>query len=63
MAKTKREEKEELQRCTIFLEEDQVEAIDDLVKEFQKNLGQKWTRSGVVRLAVGSFLTNMKKMV
>jgi len=63
MAKTKHEEKEELQRCTIFLEEEQVEAIDELAKEFQKNLGQKWTRSGVVRLAVGSFLTNMKKMV
>jgi hypothetical protein len=63
MAKIRNEGQEELQRCTIFLEEEQVEAIDELAKEFQKNLGQKWTRSAVVRLAVGNFLTNMKKMV
>lgn len=62
MIKIESEEKEELQRCTIFLEEDQVEALDELAKEFQKNLKQKWTRSAVVRLAVGNFLTNMKKM-
>lgn len=63
MAKTKNEEKEALQQCTILLEEEQIEAIDELAKEFQKNLGQRWTRSAVVRLAVGSFLTNMKKIV
>ncbi|MBI5048178.1 MAG: hypothetical protein HZB54_04450 [Deltaproteobacteria bacterium] len=63
MTKTTNEEKEELKRCTIFLEEDQVEAIDELAKEFQKNLKQKWTRSAVVRVAVGNFLTNIKKMV
>ncbi|MBI3752851.1 MAG: hypothetical protein HY266_02245 [Deltaproteobacteria bacterium] len=62
MIKTESEEKEELRRCTIFLEEEQVEALDELAKEFQKNLKQKWTRSAVVRLAVGNFLTNMQKM-
>ncbi|HBR17036.1 MAG: hypothetical protein A3G39_07985 [Deltaproteobacteria bacterium RIFCSPLOWO2_12_FULL_43_16] len=62
MAKTKHEEREELIRCTIFLEEEHIEALDELAKEFSKNLAQKWTRSAVVRLAVGNFLTNMKKM-
>ena len=38
MAKIRNEGQEELQRCTIFLEEEQVEAIDELAKEFQKNL-------------------------
>lgn len=62
MAKKKHEEMEELIRCTIFLEEEHIESLDELAKEFSKNLGQRWTRSAVVRLAVGNFLTNMKKM-
>ncbi|MBI5327529.1 MAG: hypothetical protein HZB80_04440, partial [Deltaproteobacteria bacterium] len=41
MAKTTNEEKEKLKRCTIFLEEDQVGTIDEIAKEFPKNLKQK----------------------
>lgn len=63
MPKTNKEQKEELKPCTIFLEDEQIEALDELAEEYSKTLGQKWTRSSVVRVAVGDFLTKMKKMV
>ncbi|MBI5892780.1 MAG: hypothetical protein HZB79_03855 [Deltaproteobacteria bacterium] len=56
-------QKEQLKPCTIFLEDEQIEALDELAEEYTRSLGQKWTRSSVVRLAVGDFLTKMKKMV
>ena len=63
MTQKNKSQKEELKRCTIFLEDEQVEAVDELAEEYSKTLGQKWTRSSIVRVAVGDFLTKMKKMV
>lgn len=63
MPKPNNPTKEQLKPCTIFLEDEQVEALDELAKEYTKVLGQKWTRSAVVRLAVGDFLTKMKKIL
>jgi len=63
MSKEQDTPKEGLKRCTIFLEDEQIEAVDELAREYTKNLRQKWTRSSIVRLAVGDFLTKIKKMV
>lgn len=54
--------KEKLKPCTIFLEDEQTEALDELAKEYTKAFGQRWTRGSVVRLAVGDFLTKIQKM-
>lgn len=55
--------REELKRCTIFLEADSIEYLDELARRYAKELGQRWTRSAVVRLAVGDFLTRMGKII
>jgi hypothetical protein len=44
------------------LEEEHIEHLDELAKEYSKTLGQRWTRSAVVRLAVGDFLTKLGKI-
>jgi hypothetical protein len=54
---------EELRRCCVFLEEEHIEYLDELAKEYSKTLGQRWTRSAVVRLAVGDFLTKLGKII
>lgn len=59
----KRQIKGELKRCTVFLESDHIESLDELARRYSKELGQRWTRSAVVRLAVGDFLTRMGRIV
>ena len=58
----KEDAREELKRLTVMLEEDQVEALRELVVEYREKLGQKWTLSAMVRVAVGDFLTRMGKL-
>lgn len=53
---------EEFRKVTIMLEDEQVEALKELAAEYKKKLGQNWTMSAMVRVAVGDFLTKMGKM-
>jgi hypothetical protein len=53
---------EELREVTIDLEEDQIEALEELAAEYRERLGQGWDLGAVVRLAVGDFLTKLGKM-
>jgi hypothetical protein len=53
---------EELRKVSIDLEEDQIEALEELAGEYRKRLGQEWDLGAVVRLAVGDFLTKLGKM-
>ncbi|MBI5238251.1 MAG: hypothetical protein HY887_07515 [Deltaproteobacteria bacterium] len=54
-------EREELKRITVLLEEEQVEMLRALAAEYKGKLGQRWTISAMVRVAVGDFLTKMGK--
>ena len=53
---------EELKRLTVMLEEGQVESLKALAVEYREKLGQRWTTSAMVRVAVGDFLTKMGKI-
>lgn len=55
-------EAEALKRLTVMLEEEQVEKLKELAGEYRKTLGQRWTISAMIRVAVGDFLTRMGKM-
>lgn len=53
---------EALKRITVMLEEDQVESLKELAEEYRKKLGQRWTLSAMLRVAVGDFLNRMGKI-
>ena len=53
---------EELKDVMVCLEEEQIEALEELAIEYSVKLKQKWDLSAVVRVAVGDFLTKMGKM-
>lgn len=53
---------EPLKRLTVMLEEDQVGKLKELAEEYKDKLGQRWTLSAMVRVAVGDFLTRMGKI-
>lgn len=54
--------KEELVRFTILLEDEQIEKLRELAGEYREKLGQKWSVSAMVRVAVGDFLARMGKI-
>ncbi len=60
--KTMGHDEEPLKKVSIMLEEEQVEKLTELAAEYKKTLGQRWTMSAMVRVAVGDFLTRMGKM-
>jgi hypothetical protein len=53
---------EELREVTIGLEQDQIEALEELAAEYGERLGQGWDLGAMVRLAVGDFLTKLGRM-
>lgn len=53
---------EELKDIMVCLEEEQIEALEELAIEYSVKLKQKWDLSAIVRVAVGDFLTKMGKM-
>lgn len=53
---------EELKRVSILLEEEQIEQLKELAEEYKAKLGQRWTLSAMVRVAVGDFLTRMGRI-
>lgn len=55
-------ESEPLKKITVMLEEEQVERLKELAEEYRAKLGQRWTLSAIMRVAVGDFLTKMGKM-
>ena len=55
-------EKEELVRFSVLLEDEQIEKLRELAGEYREKLGQKWSVSAMVRVAVGDFLTRMGKI-
>ncbi|MBI5560907.1 MAG: hypothetical protein HY883_06495 [Deltaproteobacteria bacterium] len=53
---------EKLKRISIALEEGQIELLREIAKEYAGKLGQRWSISAVVRVAVGDLLTKMGKI-
>lgn len=53
---------EELREVLVTLEEEQIEALEEMAKEYKERLGQDWDLSAMLRVAVGHFLTKMGKM-
>ncbi len=53
---------EKLRKVTVSLEDEQIEKLKELAEEYKGKLGQRWTLSAMVRVAVGDFLTKMGKM-
>lgn len=51
-----------LVEVTLELEEDQIEVLEKLAREYSAELKQPWDLGAVVRVAVGSFLNNIKRM-
>jgi len=56
-------EDEKLIKISIYLEEEVLEAIDELKEKFSKDTGKKWSRGGVIRVALSEFFSRQGKIL
>lgn len=58
-----KQEQEKLVKTTVNLEEEVIEALDELAVEYSKETGQKWSRGAVIRLALSEFFSRKGKIL
>lgn len=56
-------EHEKLKKISICLEEEVMEALEELVEEFSKDTGRKWSKGAVIRLALSEFFSKRGKIL
>ena len=54
---------EKLVRTTVFLEEEVLEALEELADEYASDTGQKWSRGAVIRVALSEFFSRRGKIL
>ncbi len=57
------EEHEKLVKTSVYLEEEVPEALEEAAAELAKDTGRKWSKGGVIRLALNDFFTRRGKML
>lgn len=57
------EEHEKLVKTSLHLEEEVLEALEELAQEYTKETGKKWSRGAVVRLALSEFFSRRGKIL
>lgn len=57
------EEQEKLVKTSIYLEEEVIEAIEELAREYSKETGRKWSRGAVIRVALSEFFSKRGKIL
>lgn len=57
------EEQEKLVKTSVFLEEEVIEALEELAGQFSKETGQKWSKGAVIRLALSEFFSKRGRIL
>jgi len=56
-------EHEKLKKISISIEEEVLEAIEELAEKYSKETGQKWSKGAVIRLALSEFFSKRGKIL
>lgn len=56
-------EDEKLVKRTVYLEDEVLEALDELAVEYSAETGRKWSQGAVIRLALSEFFARRGKIV
>jgi hypothetical protein len=57
------EEKEKLVRFNLYLEEEVLEALEEVAREYTEETGKKWSKAAVIRLALSEFFTRRGRLI
>ena len=56
-------EQEKLVKTSVYLEEEVLEALEETARELEKDTNRKWSKGGVIRLALSDFFTRRGKIL
>lgn len=56
-------EHEKLIRTTVFLEGEILEELEKTARQLEKTTGRKWSRGGIIRLALSDFYARQGKIL
>ncbi len=54
---------EKLKKTTVYLEEEVLEALEELAEEYSRETGQEWSKGAVIRSALSEFFSKRGKIV
>jgi predicted transcriptional regulator len=57
------EHHEKLRQTTVYLEDEVLEALEELAEEYSKETGQKWSRGAVIRVALSDFFSRRGRIL
>ena len=57
------EEHEKLVKTSVYLEEEVLDALGEAARELEKETAKKWSKGGVIRLALSDFFTRRGKLL
>jgi hypothetical protein len=60
---TMEHEHEKLIRTTVFLEAEILEELEKTARTLEKTTGKKWSRGGIIRLALSDFYARQGKIL
>jgi len=63
MTEEYKDEHEKLVKTSVYLEEEVLEALQEAARELAKDTGRRWSRGGVIRLALSDFFTRRGKLL
>lgn len=57
------EDHEKLVKTSVYLEEEVLEALEEVAQEYSKEMGQRWSRGAVIRVALSEFFSRRGKIL
>ena len=57
------EEHEKLVKTSVYLEEEELDELEALAKEYSQETEKRWSRGGVLRLALSEFFARRGKIL
>jgi len=56
-------EHEKLKKITIYLEEEVIEALEEVAEEFSRETKKRWSKGAVIRVALSEFFSRRGKIL
>ncbi len=57
------EDQEKLVKTSLYLEEEVIEALEEVAREYSRETGKRWSRGAVVRVALSEFFSKRGKIL
>lgn len=63
MKRVKKEEREKLIKTSVYLEEEVLDALKETAEKLSSETGKRWSKGGVIRLALSEFFARKGRII